>query len=129
MLIHSIVINIFSEMVRHSRCRYTERHLERCSKLSGAFGRDVARLLSLSMGLSTSKQTSSHQLSPADVRSFVLQYLPDALLSYIPGREATGLQLPDREQPLRSPDRLGDRLRELSLDKDFWASQREADEV
>ncbi len=116
------------EMVRHSRGRYTALHLDRCSKISGAFGRDVARLLAHSMGLSSTQHKSTHEMSCDDIRTFVTHLQPHGLLSYVPGREFHGVTIPDRSPSLRSPDKLGERLHELSVDKDFWASLRGAPE-
>ncbi len=106
-------------MVRHSRGRYTERQLDRCSKLSGAFGHEVGRLMQHVGG--RHGRVASRRGSSSDVRHFVTELLPDALLAYVPGREVQGIDIPQKSRSLRSPDKMGLRLRELSREKDFWA--------
>ncbi len=114
-------------MVRHSRGRYTELHLDRCSKLSGAFGHQVDRILRCQMGRHEGHATPSRnrQMSRSeDIRRFVQEFQQDALLAYIPGRQFQGTEVPETDGTLRDPVKLGSHLRSLSEDKDFWASLR-----
>ena len=117
-----------SELLKRCHGRYTEKQTDRCSKITGSFGKDLDRLFNQNMfGCDTLHNPRSK--SPAyvaDVHKFVDTYKSDAPFSYCPPREHSAFpQFVDTTCKIRHPGKLAQRLFAIGEELDFWR-RREA---
>ena len=82
-------------MMKRSRGRYTEKEVQRCAEMGGAFGKDLDRLLT-SAGVVTfddsfSRSDSQKRRQIEDIKEFVRDYRSDNLFGNVPGRFHEGL--------------------------------------
>ena len=82
-----------SEMLKRSRGIYTERQVQRCAEMSGAYGKDVSRILAATTQHHENRpgQTKKATVLAGDVLKFTKIYGGDGLLSYVPGRSHRGM--------------------------------------
>ena len=109
-------------MVRRSRGKYTETQLQRCSKMGGAFGQEVDRLLLRGVGMDYCGQAAhgkTHQSQ--DVPLFVRDMQPEALFDYIPPRTVKGFDSIPSHSVLTNPHLLGQKLHALCREMDCWS--------
>ena len=100
-------------MLLRSCGRYTDLQLQRCARLSGAFGKQTDWFLTEGgLGdLVPSKNTAKKSACNKDVLDFVKEFQKDALFDYHPGRQHCGFEVYINDSCLRSPNLLGRKLR------------------
>jgi hypothetical protein len=117
-----------AELLKRCHGRYTDKQTERCSKITGSFGKDLDRVFNQVMfGLdrehTTRKKTSTYF---RDINKFVTMYKADAPFSYCPPREHSAFsQFTDITSKIKHPGKLGQRLFAIGEEFDFW-KRREA---
>lgn len=110
-------------MMKHSRGKYTNKQVDRCAQMGGAFGKKVDEIFTAS-GLG-SFETFSKMKRPShsqDILLFTKEYLPDALFDYIPIRHHTGFQhfCLKSVSCIKKPGDMGKKLEDLSRQVDLW---------
>ena len=115
----SIHLNI-SEMLKHSRGRYTDEQVSRCAQMGGAYGRHIDKLFTLAgLGQFDSRDMKKQpNWYKEDIRVFTEEYQEHALLDYLPGRQPDGFRDFVFDRSIRMPRKLGEKLISLSLDMD-----------
>ena len=112
-------------MMRHSRGQYTERHVTRCSRLGGQFGKDFDENVVQKFGFRHLSPFTLREKYVKDVPAMVQELRPDALFAYIPLRSHKAYPHFSRRQTIDSPEKMGHKLKALSKDIDFWIRQRQ----
>ncbi len=106
-------------MLRHSRGQYTEKHVTRCSRLGGQFGKDFDQNIVNKFGLKHLSPFTGRQKYAQDVPAMVRELQPDGLFAYIPQRQHRSFAEFQRKRTLEHPEKLGEKLQRLSKDIDF----------
>ena len=109
-------------MAKRSRGNYTERQVNRCALMSGAFGREIDRLFG-EAGLGDGNcdiYQKRLKSNVKDITKFVNEFAKDALLDYLPPRAHRGIGELDMASQIHRPRELGMKLRELSVAMDLW---------
>ena len=106
-----VIIHILSQMAMHSRGRYTEKQLERCSKLTGGFGRDMAKAFdnlveSQSARMST-PSAKTYEILKGDCRLFFQRFKDDKFFEHTPGRQVANMPAIDSTCRIKTPYLLG----------------------
>jgi hypothetical protein len=106
-------------MLKKSRGVYTEMQLRRCAEMSGAYGKEINQVLSMT-AMHKEHQSGNRQntVLQKDVIVFTQMFASDGLLSYIPGRSHKGVK--EFSTSLKKPALMSKRLRALSRDMDMW---------
>ncbi len=110
--------------MRHSRGNYTEKHMSRCSRMGGSFGKAVDRLFDSGICNQTDSMYDAHKVESADYKKDVTEFVrtlnDEGLFEYCPPREHVGFPCFTHDTNIREPEKMGVRLSKLSKDKDFW---------
>ena len=113
--------NDFKEMLKHSRGRYTDAQVKRCSQLSGEYGKLFHSTFAQSIGkghpLTHKKSNSPYK---KDLEVFVEDFQGDALFDYLPVREHKAFPEFVWTQKIKDPVKLGKKLKAHSQTLDFW---------
>ena len=111
-------------MLKKSGGSLTEKHVDRCSKLSGAFGREIDRLFT-DAGLGRlPAYDSPHKLPPAyrtDVQKFVSELKPLKVCEYVnSSRHHRGFENFQATVNITCPYMFGQKMKHLAKDLDQW---------
>ena len=107
-------------MLLYSGGNYIERQVNRCAQMSGAFGKTLDKVMTMSglgqLARRHDEPTCLHVQE--DLPRFLQEYRPHNLCGYIPNRQHQGFQY-DRHVP--GADMLGYKQNTLSSRLDRWA--------
>ena len=109
-------------MVLRSRGRYTPKQVQCCAQMSGAFGKQIDRLITkgglgdLVQGTSSSRPDTNLK----DIADFANEFRKDALFTYHPGRYHRGFEEYVHTASIKSPDLLGRKLQQNAQVMDLW---------
>ncbi|XP_071500137.1 uncharacterized protein [Diadema antillarum] len=106
----------YKETINHCRGNVTERHADRCAKMSGPFGRYLDDMFSDAgiVSMKTPSRKRAENLYKQDVLSFVSENQRAALFEYLPFREHDGFEGFDGRHVVKAPCKLGQKLKALS---------------
>ncbi|XP_038047575.1 uncharacterized protein LOC119721568 [Patiria miniata] len=121
-LLNEFLNNEFKDMLLRSRGRYTPKQVQRCAQMSGAFGKQIDRLIT-DGGLGDLVQgngSKTRHANKKDVLDFVKEFQKDLLFVYHPGRYHRGFEEYAYSTGIKSPDLLGRKLRKTAEVMDMW---------
>jgi hypothetical protein len=105
-----------AELLKRCHGRYTDKQTERCSKITGSFGKDLDRVFNQVMFGLDREHTPRKKTST---------YFRD-INKYCPPREHSAFsQFTDITSKIKHPGKLGQRLFAIGEEFDFW-KRREA---
>ena len=115
------------EMLKHSRGNYTPNQLQRCSRMGGAFGKEMQRVFQEAMCLGdTFLAKRSHTARYYnDLKTFVNEFASEALVDYVPPRSHRAFPNFVLDTGIKSPRKLGRHIRALNDDLDFWRERQQ----
>ena len=112
-----------TEMLKHSGGNYTPQQVDRCAQMSGAFGKTLDKLVTISglgeMARHYDGQVRRHYMD--DIPRFLQEYTPYGLCSYVTNRFHDGFAGFRHSKTIREPASLGFKLNVLSSRLDRWA--------
>ena len=112
---------VIVEKLRKANGLYTEKQIQRCSRLGGQFSKDLQRLFAQNIGSERLHvKHSRHYTEHKDVRHFLENSLRDGLFDNIPGRCHVGFENITHEWKVNDPDHLTARLQIRSRKLDLW---------
>ena len=110
-------------MAKHCRGRYTDKEIQRCAQMSGAYGKSVDSIFAEAGLLDKEADSVSHKPHfKKDIAKFVSEYQQDALVDYLPttDRIHRGFKNYERTVGLPRPRDMALKILQLSQDLDLW---------
>ena len=100
---------------------YTEKQLQRCSRITGPVTDELERLFSEKLGSEKHRTGySRHYVEFKDVMNFTANYAKDGLFDYVPGRCHTGFENFRHEWNICNPEKFFSKLELRSRKLDLW---------
>ena len=122
---------MLSDMLKRCHGQYTTETIQRCSQMSGAFKKELSRLLRTSMtGDAHDKHHEYHRRTPKyveDLKVMMEEYRDDELFKYVKGRKHKGFVDFRRSSSVKNPYKLGVQLKDLSWQLDRWRRLRQTE--
>lgn len=113
--------SFITEMLRRCRGQYTEKMVDRCSRMGGAFGKAFHEQFCQSLGTGyESQHTRTDSKFRADVPALVREFHADGLFDYVPLREHKGFPAFQHRPGLSDEVQLGKHLLARSRHLSFW---------
>lgn len=113
--------------VKKSRGVYTESQIERCSKMSGPFGKTIDRLVTESGFAATEAEATrrpKRENYRRDIAVVAEHFIGDKLFDYVPGRSHKAFDS-THCFTMKSAFKLGQHLQKLSQNRDYWINVRQ----
>ena len=107
-------------MIDFAHGNVTEKHVQRCAKMSGPFGRylDIMFTDAEIVSMKTPTRKQADDVYKQEVALFVNENEGSGLFEYLPFRQHKGFEGFDNQDVLRNPKNLGKKLKALSVRMD-----------
>ena len=109
------------ERMKNRHGNYTEKTVQRCAEMGGAFGKKLNTIMTgsgLADFTTNSQRGNSHKKSLGWHQWICKEYKKDRLFMRIPGRFHHGLRSFRMETPLKDPEKLGRKMMDLAKEID-----------
>jgi len=118
--VHALV-SIITDMLRRGKGQLSEKQVQRVGIMSGEYGRVIDQQMRQSLGLAAAPKRSGKKKQNyiKDLDKFCLMNA-DQLFHYNPGRTHVGFPSFKRESHIKCPEKLAQKLVDLSKEMDFW---------
>jgi hypothetical protein len=121
------IVLLPSEMLLHSRGRYTPQQIERVTTMSGAFGYTVHNQIATSIGLYPEVHRSNHTDPYGDdISKFLAAVKDEELYIYKGSRHHHGFEnfvAMQKTTSILDKGKVAKKLKTLNKDLDFWRKQ------